>query len=73
MFDSAADFRYFKMRRVGQTLWIELCNPPVNFLNIDICDELHRIFKNAERDDTLRALVLTGGIEDRYIFPLLHP
>ena len=64
---------YFKQRRVNQTLWLELCHPPVNFLTVDILAELHRLIKAADRDKSLRVLILTGGIENRYIFHFSIP
>ncbi len=62
------ELRYFRQRRVNQSLWLELCNPPVNFITVDILVELHKLIKAADNDDSIRVLVLTGGIEGRYIF-----
>lgn len=64
---------YLKTRQHERTLWIELVNPPVNFLTADICAELHQVFKAAEQDDSIGVLVLTGGIEDTYIFHFSIP
>ena len=64
---------YFKSRRVNQTLWLELCHPPVNFITVDVLAELHHLIKAADRDPSLRVLILTGGIEDRYIFHFSIP
>ena len=54
--------------RVNRTLWIEIHNPPVNFLTADLCGELHATLLEAEQDDGIRCIVLTGGLPDRYIF-----
>ena len=64
---------YLKTRQHERTLWIELLNPPVNFLTADICAELHQVFRAAEQDDSIGVLVLTGGIEDTYIFHFSIP
>ncbi len=65
--------RHFRSRRVQQTLWLELVHPPVNFLTVDILAELYDIIQAANRDDSLRVVVLTGGIENRYIFHFSIP
>ncbi len=65
--------QYLKTRQHERTLWIELVNPPVNFLTVDICAELHQVFRAAEQDDSIGVLVLTGGIEDTYIFHFSIP
>lgn len=59
---------YLKTRQVGAVQWLELHNPPVNFLNTDILIELHHAIRAAEQDDSVRVLVLTGGLDDRYVF-----
>ena len=59
---------YLKTRQVGQVRWLELHNPPVNFLNTDILIELHHAIRAAESDDSVRVLVLTGGLDGRYVF-----
>ncbi len=58
---------YLKTRQVGYTLWVEVHNPHVNFLTVDILEELWDVVKRAEKDASVRVLVLTGGIEDIYI------
>jgi len=65
--------RHFRSRRVQQTLWLELVHPPVNFLTIDILAELYDILQAANRDDSLRVVVLTGGLEGHYIFHFSIP
>lgn len=67
------EYLYFKTRRVNQTLWLELCHPPVNFITVDILAELYQLVKAADQDETLRVLILTGGLEDRYIFHFSIP
>jgi enoyl-CoA hydratase/carnithine racemase len=64
---------HLKTTRLERTLWIELANPPANFLTADICAELHQVFKAAERDDSIAVLVLTGGLEDTFVFHFSIP
>lgn len=67
------EYRFFKTRLVNKTLWVELHNPPVNFLSADICKELYMLIKEVERDPGIRVFILTGGIEDTYIFHFSIP
>ncbi len=66
-------YRYLKTRHVGYTLWVEIVNPHVNFLTVDILEELWDVVKAVEKDDSVRVLVLTGGIEDTYIMHFSIP
>jgi enoyl-CoA hydratase/carnithine racemase len=60
-------------RQVGPVLWIILDNPPVNFLTTDIMADLHLLIRQAEQDDSVRAIVLTGNQPGRYIFHFSIP
>jgi enoyl-CoA hydratase/carnithine racemase len=66
-------YRYLKLRQVGYTLWVEIHNPHVNFLTVDILEELWGVAKSVSVDDSVRVLVLTGGIEDTYIMHFSIP
>jgi enoyl-CoA hydratase len=66
-------YRYLKTRQVGYTLWIEIHNPHVNFLTVDILEELWDVVKSVAKDESVRVLVLTGGIEDTYIMHFSIP
>jgi len=66
-------FRYLETRQVRQTLWVEIHNPHVNFLTVDILEELWEVVKSVRKDDSVRVLVLTGGIEDTYIMHFSIP
>ena len=66
-------YRYIKTRQVGATLWVEIHNPYVNFLTVDILEELWDVVKSVRKDDSVRVLVLTGGIEDVYIMHFSIP
>ena len=61
------EFKYLKTRKVNATLWVEIHNPPVNFLTMDLLEELHSLVKAVRKDDSIRVLVLTGGRDDVYI------
>lgn len=51
-----------RQRRENSVLWLELHNPPVNFLTADICAELYQCFRAAEQDAGIRSIVLGGGL-----------
>ena len=61
------EYRYLKARRVNETIWVEIHNPPVNFIIMDLLEEMHRLIKEVSRDDSIRVFILTGGREDSYI------
>ncbi|MEW6555261.1 MAG: enoyl-CoA hydratase/isomerase family protein [Actinomycetota bacterium] len=65
--------QYLVTRQVGYTLWVEIHNPHVNFLTVDILEELWEVVKSVKADDSVRVLVLTGGIEDTYIMHFSIP
>ena len=61
------NFKHLETRQVGYTLWVEIHNPHINFLTVEILEELWQVVKSVAGDDSVRVLVLTGGIEDTYI------
>jgi enoyl-CoA hydratase len=67
------NYKFFKTRQVNSTLWVEIHNPPVNFLTADICEELYLLIKEVEKDPGIRVFILTGGMEDTYIFHFSIP
>jgi len=66
-------YKYLTMRQEGTVLWVEIINPYVNFLTVDILEELWLVVKDVRKDDSVRVLVLTGGIEDTYIMHFSIP
>ncbi len=66
-------FKYLKTRQEDQVLWVEIHNPPVNFLKINILEELYSLVKSVEKDPSIRVFVLTGGIQDTYIMHFSIP
>lgn len=67
------NFKYLKIRKEGAVLWVEILNPPVNFLTVRILEELFSLVKSVEKDPSVRVFVLTGGIEDHYIMHFSIP
>ncbi|HWR68040.1 MAG TPA: enoyl-CoA hydratase/isomerase family protein [Desulfomonilia bacterium] len=67
------EFKYLRTRQAGATLWVEIHNPPVNWLTIDICEELFVLARRVEKDPSIRVFILTGGIEDVYIMHFSIP
>jgi enoyl-CoA hydratase/carnithine racemase len=65
--------KYFSTRREQSTLWVEMKNPPVNFLTVAMLEELFDIVKQVSKDDSVRVFILTGGIEDVYIMHFSIP
>jgi enoyl-CoA hydratase len=66
-------YKFLKTKQVNHTLWVEIHNPPVNFLTADICEELYQLIREVEKDPCIRVFILTGGIEDTYIFHFSIP
>ena len=67
------EYKYLKTRREKSTLWVEIKNPPVNFLTVTMLEELFDLVKHVSRDDSVRVFILTGGIEDVYIMHFSIP
>jgi len=67
------NLQYLTTRRVNASLWVELRNPPVNFLTTAMLSELFEVVRHAAKDDSIRVLILTGGIEDVYIMHFSIP
>ncbi|MBI5550268.1 MAG: enoyl-CoA hydratase/isomerase family protein [Desulfobacterales bacterium] len=60
-------YKYLKTRRENHTLWAEIHNPPVNFMTMDLLEELHALVREVRKDHTIKVFILTGGREDSYI------
>jgi len=65
--------KYFSTRRENSSLWVEMKNPPVNFLTVAMLEELFAVVRQAAKDDSIRVFILTGGIEDVYIMHFSIP
>ncbi|AEF41064.1 enoyl-CoA hydratase/isomerase family protein [Hoyosella subflava] len=53
--------------RRGRVLTVTLTNPPLNFLNGSIMDELYELFLSLDKDHSVGAVVLTSGVKDVFI------
>ena len=60
-------YTYIRTAREGAALVATLRNPPRNLLNAPMVAELSRLAAEADADDAVRALVLTGGVEGIFI------
>jgi enoyl-CoA hydratase len=61
------DYKYLDLRREGATLVCTINNPPKNFLNQAILRELTTMGNEIASDESIRALVITGGVEGIFI------
>jgi enoyl-CoA hydratase len=60
-------YEFLDLRREGATLVCTINNPPKNFLNQRVMRELIAMADEAVADESLRALVITGGIDGIFI------
>lgn len=60
-------YLYLKTRKVNATLWVEIVNPPVNFITTPLEEEIFSLIRDVEKDQSIRVFILTGGIEDIFI------
>lgn len=67
------NYKYLKTSREKNTLWVEIHNPPVNFLTVALLEELFDLIKKVSKEDSIRVFILTGGIEDIYIMHFSIP
>ncbi|MBN2158795.1 MAG: enoyl-CoA hydratase/isomerase family protein [Spirochaetes bacterium] len=67
------DFKYLKTKKVNASLWVEIHNPPVNFLTMDLLEELHVLIRKIRKDESIRVFILTGGRDDVYIMHFSIP
>jgi len=67
------DYKYLKIQKENNSLWVEMKNPPVNFLTVAMLEELFDLVKQVSKDDSIRVFILTGGIEDIYIMHFSIP
>lgn len=67
------NWKYFSTRREKSTFWVEIKNPPVNFLTVGMLEELFDLVKQVSKDDSVRVFILTGGLEDVYIMHFSIP
>ena len=67
------EYKFLKTKQVNAALWVKIHNPPVNFLTTDILAELYDLTREVRKDNSIRVFILTGGIEDHYVFHFSIP
>ncbi|MBN1186449.1 MAG: enoyl-CoA hydratase/isomerase family protein, partial [Bacteroidales bacterium] len=67
------EYSYIKIKQSGSILWVEIINHPVNFLTVDVLEELFHLLRQVKKDPSVRVFILTGGIEDTFIFHFSIP
>jgi enoyl-CoA hydratase len=64
---------FISTKKEKEVLWVEINNPPVNFLSMDLLEELFEVINKAGRDESVRVLVLTGARDDIFIMHFSIP
>lgn len=59
--------QYFKVEQQGPVQIWTMSNPPMNYMTGPMTQELTELIGRVEADESTRALVLTGGIEGKFI------
>jgi enoyl-CoA hydratase len=59
--------RTFESERTGRVLIVRFDNPPSNFMNRDMVQELKELIDSLEGDHTVGAVVLTGGRDRLFV------
>src|SRR3970040_2130546 len=62
-----ASSEHLETKRDGAALVVTINNPPRNFLNARIVDELHALADEVAEQEDVRALVITGGVQGIFI------
>ena len=61
------DFKYLQTRNEDGVVIATMINPPKNFMNAPMVEELHKLVDAIADDDAVRVLVLTGGVDGIFI------
>src|SRR3954453_8189476 len=56
-----------KLEQDGRVLTARFSNPPLNFMTTAFIRELAELTRGVDRDPSVGAVVLTGGIEGRFL------
>lgn len=59
--------KYFKVEQEGHVQVWTMSNPPMNYMTAPMTQELLELAGKAEGDENLRAIILTGGLEGKFI------
>jgi enoyl-CoA hydratase len=58
---------FFKVETEGHVQTWTMSNPPMNYMTAAMSQELTKLVGEAEADENIRAIILTGGIEGKFI------
>src|SRR6476619_5372234 len=61
------DFTYLQTQNEDGVVVATMINPPKNFMNAPMVEELHKLVDAIADDQSVRVLVLTGGIDGIFI------
>ena len=56
-----------QLKQEGRVLTARFSNPPLNFMTTGFIRELDQLTRSVDRDPTVGAVVLTGGVEGRFL------
>ena len=56
-----------QIERSGRVMTVRLVNPPHNFMNREMVLGLEQVITGLERDDSIGAVIVTGGDEGKFI------
>jgi len=59
--------KYFKFEQHDQVQVWTISNPPMNYMTAPMTLELLELAGEAERDESARAIIITGGLEGKFI------
>ena len=59
--------KFFKVETEGHIQTWTMSNPPMNYMTAAMSQELTKLVGDAEADENIRAIILTGGIEGKFI------
>jgi len=59
--------KYFNTETEGHVQTWTMSNPPMNYMTAAMSQELLALVSHAESDENVRAIILTGGIEGKFI------
>lgn len=60
-------FETLALEQDGRVLTVRYSNPPLNFVTTAFIRDLDRLTRSVDRDSTVGAVVLTGGVEGRFL------
>jgi enoyl-CoA hydratase len=60
-------YQYLRLGREGDVVVCAINNPPRNYLNSAIVSELSRLVDDVGADESIRALIITGGVDGIFV------